>query len=104
MQGEEEEDREVGELNLDEIEQACLNLEEGYIPSQQVTLLIDAIIKVKKMKTLGVTPKRKRRNAGDKRGRCSNKQRIRDVGEKRKASGLYLMIEEAFNINHKVTQ
>jgi len=33
MQGEEEEDMEVGELNLDEIEQAYLNLEEGYIPS-----------------------------------------------------------------------
>ena len=110
MQGEEEEDMEVGELNLDEIEQACLNPEEGYIPSQQVTLLRDAIIKVKKAKTLGVTPEHKkdpegkRRNAGDKRGRRSNKQRIRDVGEKLKASRLYPTIEEAFNINPKVTQ
>lgn len=54
MQGKEEEDMEVGELDLDKIEQACLNLVEGFIPSQQVTLLRDAIIKVKKLKTLGV--------------------------------------------------
>ena len=79
MQGEEEEDMEVGDLDLEKIEQACLNPVEGYIPSQQVTLLSDAIIKVKKMKTLGVTSDQKKdlegkcRNAGDKRGRCSNK-------------------------------
>jgi len=62
------------------------------------------------MKTLRVTPDQKkdpegkRRNAGDKRGRRNNKQRIRYVGEKLKASRLYLTIEEAFNINPKVTQ
>jgi len=79
MQGEEEEDMEVGELDLDEIEQACLNPVEGYIPSQQVTLLRDAIIKVKKTKILGVNSEQKkdpegnRKNAGDKRGRRSKK-------------------------------
>jgi len=110
MQGEEEEYMEVGEIDLDEIEQACLNLVEGFIPSQQVTLLRDAIIKVKKVKTLGVNPEQKKdpegkhKNASDKRGRRSNKQRIIDVGEKLKASGLYPTIEEAFNINPKVTQ
>jgi len=64
MQGEDEEDMEVGELNLEEIEKACMNPKEGYIPTQQVTLLREAIIKVKKVKSLGVTPKQKKYQEG----------------------------------------
>jgi len=65
---------------------------------------------VKKVKTLGVTPKQKKyqegkcRTVGDKRGRRSNRKRIKYVGEKLKALGLYPTIEEAFNIPPKVTQ
>lgn len=110
MHGEEIEDMGVGEMDLGEIEKACNDPTEGYIPSQQVTLLREVIIKSKTVNTLGITLEQKkeregkRKTLGDNRGRRSNRQRINKVGEKLKASRLYPTIEEAFNFIHKITQ
>ena len=45
---------ELGDLDLDSIEMACDNLNEGYIPFEQIALLQEAIIKTKGSWELGV--------------------------------------------------
>lgn len=47
---------ELGDLDLDNIEKTCDNLNEGYIPFEQIALLQEAIIKTKGMHGLGVAP------------------------------------------------
>ena len=90
------EDMDLGELDLDGIKKACDNLSKGYIPLKQITLLQEAIVKMKGVRELGVVFEPMKGNKGKKRGRRPNAQRIRDAGGKLVASGKYPTIEEAF--------
>ena len=63
------EEMELGELDLDNIEKACDNLNEGYITFEQIDLLQEAIIKTKGSCGLGVACKPMKGGEGKKRGR-----------------------------------
>ena len=49
-----QDDMSIGDLDLDGLEKAVQDLKQGFIPSQQVVLPKEAIIKTRKAKTLGV--------------------------------------------------
>ena len=49
-----QDDMDIGDLYLNGLEKEVQDLEQGFIPSQQVVLLKEAIIKTRKSKTLGV--------------------------------------------------
>ena len=68
----ENEEMDLGELDLDGIEKSYDNLSEGYIPVEQITLLQEAIVKMKGVRGLGVVYKPMKGNEGKKRGRCPN--------------------------------
>lgn len=63
------EDMDLGELDLDDIEKACDNLSEGYIPFEQITLLQEAVVKTKGVRGLRVVSERMKGSKGKKRGR-----------------------------------
>ena len=72
-------DMEVGDLDLDRMEEACFDQEPAKIPPQQVYLLEKAIIQAKNANTLGVvtgslkvTDGKVKHSKKDKRGRPSN--------------------------------
>ena len=58
----------LGELHLDDIEKACDNLSEGYISAKQITLLQEAIVKMKGVRGLGVVSEPMKGGEGKKRG------------------------------------
>ena len=80
----------------------CDNLNEGYIPFEQISLLQESIIKTKGSRGLGVAPEPMKGGEGKKRGHRSNAQRIRDAGGKLMATGKYPTITEAFKVINKV--
>ena len=96
------EEMELGDLDLDSIEKAYDNLNEGYIPFQQISLLQEAIIKTKGSRGLGVAPEPMKGGEGKKRGRQPNTQRIMDARGKLIATGKYPTITEAFKLINKV--
>ena len=71
-QGEEAEHMDIGELDLDGINQASAEAKLGYRPFQQVALLREAIIKSKSSNTLGVVSKSLKVFKGKRRGRQNN--------------------------------
>ena len=84
---------EIGNLDLDRMEAACSNQDPSLIPPQQVSLLEKAIIQANNASSLGVVAESlkviegKKNTKKDKRGRPSNVQRIRAIGEQLVASG-----------------
>ena len=64
----ENEEIDLGELDLDGIEKVCDNLSEGYIPTKQITLLQEAIVKTKRVQGLGVVSEPLKGGEGKKRG------------------------------------
>ena len=103
----EEEEMEIGDLDLVGLETACsVKIPEKIIP-HQVTLLEKAIIKSKSMKFLGLSteslkdPKGKRKVKKEYRGRHSNVQRIEMVGTQLVASRRYPTIDAALPPTNK---
>ena len=103
----EEEEMEIGDLDLVGLETACsVKILEKIIPHQG-TLLEKAIIKAKSMKFLGVStkslkdPKGKRKVKKETRGRHSNVQRIQMVGAQLVALGNYPTIDATLSPTNK---
>ena len=98
-----DEEMELGELDLDAIEEECGKKGKGYVSRRQIELLQAAIIKARAHPKLGIDPdpqtghKRKPMEEEQRRGRKSNKQRIAEVGIKLIESGQYPTIREAFS-------
>ena len=91
---------EVGDLDLDKMKAACSDQDPAKIPPQQVSLLEKVIIQAKNANTLGVvteslkvTDGKGKNSKKDKRGRPSNIQRIKAIGEQLVASGKYPTID-----------
>jgi len=101
MEEDETGDIEIGELDLDIIEEACATKGAGYIPFKQVQLLKDAILNLKPSPKLGVggntikEVRKKFKETGNKRGRKSDGQRIKEAGIRMVESGMYPTIKEA---------
>ena len=94
------EDMEIGDLDLDRMEASCYDQDPAKIPPHQVSLLEKAIIQAKNVNTLGVvteslkvTEGKGKNSKKDKRGRPSNVQRIKVIGEQLVASGQYPTID-----------
>ena len=113
MEGVEEDegdDMELGELDLDAIEEECRKKEQGYVSRRQLELLQEAIIKSGAVEYLGVDPdapkgsKRKSPEEELRRGRKTNKQRIAAVGDRLIESGQYPTIQAAFSEAKKFCQ
>ena len=89
------EDMEIDDLELDALEAACSDKDPTQIPPQQVSLLEKAIIQAKNSNSLGVVVESlkvingKKNQKKEKRGRPSNVQRIKAIGEQLVASGKY---------------
>ena len=107
---EEIEDMEIGDLDLDAIEQAAADKEKGFVPVEQVKLLEEAILKANPKRTMGIEQglgrenKRKQPESAEKRGRKSNRQRIAEVGNRLIESGQYPTIKAALNALRKASQ
>ena len=101
MEEDEVGDIELGELDLDSIEEACANKGVGYIPFRQVQLLQEAILKLKPSPKLGVGGtnlkeiRKKFKETGTRRGRKTDNQRIKEAGVRMVESGMYPTIKEA---------
>ena len=110
VEEEEDEEMELGELDLDVIEVECGKKGKGYVPRRQIELLREAIIKAWAHPNLGIDPdpqkgnKRKSLEEEQRRGRKTNKQRIAEVGVKLIESGQYPMISATFFEVSKVYQ
>ena len=110
VEEEEDEEMELGELDLDAIEAECGKKGKGYVPKRQIELLQEAIIKDGAHPNLGIVPdpqkgnKRKSPKEEQRRGRKTNKQRIAEVGVKLIESGQYPTITMAFSEVSKVYQ
>ena len=108
VEEEEDEEMELGELDLDAIEVECGKKGEGYVPRRKIDLLQEAIIKAGAHPNLGIDPdpqkrnKRKSPEEEQRRGRKTNKQRIAEVGVKLIESGQYPTIQVAFSEVSKV--
>ena len=96
-------DMEIGDLDLDGLEAAFFDKTPTYIPPQQVSLLEKAIIQAKNSSSLGVVVEflkvidGKENQKKEKRGRLSNVQRIKAIGEKLVDSGQYPTIDAALS-------
>ena len=83
----------LGEVDLDGIEQVCTIKGKGYVPQEQVSLLHNAIMRDKAQKPLGtivVSMKENKSKLGEtskKSGQKSNRVRIVGVGVKLVESG-----------------
>ena len=83
---------EICDLDLNRMEVACSDKDPSLIPPHQVSLLEKAIIQAKNRSSLGVVAESlkvtngKKNTKKDKRGRPSNVQRIRAIGEQLVAS------------------
>jgi len=92
---------ELGELDLDGIEAACADKGAGYVPFRQVQLLKEAILKLKPPPKLGVGEvtlkeiRKKFKETGNRRGRKTDNQRIKEAGVRMVESGMYPTIKEA---------
>ena len=101
---------ELGELDLDAIEEECGKKGQGYVSRRQIELLQEAIIRTGAHESLGIDPdpqkgsKRKYSKEELRRGRKTNKKRIAVVGVKLIESGQYPTIKEAFSEVNKVFQ
>ena len=90
---EEEEDMDLGELDLDGIEQVCERQGTCYVPQEKFYLLQNAIIKVKAQNHLGImdgSMKENKRKSSElsKKSECkSNRVRLAKVGVKLVESG-----------------
>ena len=90
---------EIGDLDLDGFEAACSDKTPTQIPPQQVSLLEKAIIQDKKSSSLGVVVESlkvtdgKKEKKNEKRGRPSNVQGIKEIGEQLAASKQYPTID-----------
>ena len=110
MEEDEAEDMELGDLDLDALEEECRNMGKGYVSWEQIELLQHAIIQCKAHKDLGINmeakkgSKRKSLEEDQKRGRKTNKQRIEKIGVKLIESGQYPTIKATFSEVSKVTQ
>ena len=98
------EEMEIGELDLDGIEKSYDNLLEEYIPSKQITLLEEALIKTKGARGLGIALEPMKGGEAKRRGRRPNAQRIRDAGGKLIATGKYPTIVEALKAINRASQ
>ena len=104
MMEDDTEDMDIGGIDLDKLEKAVQDPEKGVIPSQQVFLLKEAIIKTRKTKSLGVGTKNSgtkiheviKKSGNERRGRRSKQQRIKDIGEKLVTSRKFPTIEVEF--------
>ena len=94
---------EIGDLDLDGLEAACSDKTPTQIPPQQVSLLEKALIQDKNLNSLGVVVESlkvkdgKKNKKKEKRGRLSNVQRIKEIGEQVVASGYYPTIDGALS-------
>ena len=110
VEEEEDEEMELGELDLDAIEAECGEKGKGYVSRQKNELLQEAIIKARDQSNLGIDPdpqtgnKQKYPEEEQRRGRKTNKQRNAEVGVKLIESGQYPMIKVAFSEVSKVYQ
>ena len=93
----------LGELDLEGLEASYAKYVPEPIPPQQVSLLGEAILKSKIVKALGIMVESmkeangKKKGRGEKRGRHSNVQHIREIGAKLVASGQYPTIVATFS-------
>ena len=98
------EDMDIGDLDLDDIKQACADAEKGYVPQEQVVLLKEEIIKAKEISNLGINPdshkgyKRKHEEILRKPRRKSNRQRIAETHLKLVESSHYPTIRVALGL------
>ena len=102
--GEEVEDMDIGDLDLDGIEQYCEDVEKGYVPQEQVVLLKEEIIKEMETNHIGINPSSHKdykinheeivRNPG----RKSNRKRIATIGLKLVESGQYPTIRASLGL------
>ena len=108
VEDKEDEEMELGELDLDAIESKCGKNGKGYISRRKIELLQEAIIKAGAHSNLGIDPnpqigyKRKSPKEEQCTGRKSNKQCITEVGVKLIESGQYPTIKAAFSEISKV--
>ena len=113
MEGAEEdegEDMDLGELELDSIEEECRKKGQGYVLRHQLELLQEAIIRTGAVESLGIDldaqkgSKRKSPEEEMRRGRKTKKQRIAVVGVRLIESGQYPTIQAAFSEAKKFCQ
>ena len=110
VEEDEGDDMELGELDLDAIEEECRKKDQGYVSRRQLELLQEAIIKSGAVECLGIDPdapkgsKRKSPEEELRRGRKTNKQRIAAVGVRLIESGQYPTIQAAFSEAKKFCQ
>ena len=96
-------DMELGELDLETIEEECGKKGQGYVSQRQIELLQEAIIRTDAHENLGIDPdsqkgsKRKSPKEELRRGRKTNKQCIAAVGVRLIESGQYPTIRAAFS-------
>jgi len=108
-QEEDLEDMEIGDLDLDAIEQAAAAKGQGFVPADQVRLLEEAILNATPHRNLGLEQgsgkdnKRKQSEPAERRGRKSNRQRIADVGSRLIESGQYPTIKAALSSLRKAS-
>ena len=90
-------------MDLVGLEAPCSDKTPTQIPPQQVSLLEKAIIQAKNMNSLGVVVESlndtdgKKKLKKEKRGRPSNVQRIKVIGEQMVASGQYPTIDASLS-------
>ena len=93
MEEDEGGEMELGELDLDAIEEECKKKAKGYVPRRQINILQEVIIKMGAHQDLGIDSdpqkgtKRKFPEEEIRRGRKTNKQRIAAIGVKLIESG-----------------
>ena len=104
------EDMDLGELDLDAIEEECRKKGQGYVSRRQLKLLQEAIIQTGVVESLGIDPdaqkgsKRKSPEEEMQRGQKTNKQRIAAVGVRLIESSQYPTIKVTFSEAKKVCQ
>ena len=110
MEEDEGEEMELGELDLDTIEEECGKKGKGYVPRKQIELLQEAIVRSGAHQELGIDPdpqkgsKWKSPEEELRRGRKTNKQQIAAIGVKVIESGQYPTIRATFSEVNKACQ
>ena len=107
-----QDDMDIGDLDLDGLEKAVQVQEQGVSPSHQVVLLKESNIKNINYKTLGVGNKNPGikihetiKKLGSERNEIrSNQQCIKHIGEKLVASRQFPTREAAFSLPYKPSQ
>ena len=110
VEGDEGEDMDLGELDLDAIEEECRNKGQAYVSCRQLELLQEAVIQTGVVECLGIDPdaqKGSNRKSPEEelhRGRKTNKQQIAVVGVRLTEFGQYPTIQAVFYEAKKVCQ